>query len=61
MNSCYGFLAGLGAGMVVGAGLSMMNPKKSKQVKCQMEDSFQRFGSAMEEAMVTMMEELHHG
>lgn len=60
MNNCYGFLAGLGTGMVVGAGISMMQPKKSKQVKCKMEDSFHRFGCAMEQAMETMMDELHH-
>lgn len=61
MNSCYGFLAGLATGTLVGAGISMMMPKQSKQVKCQMEDSFSRFGSAMEQAMETMMDELHQG
>lgn len=61
MNNCYGFLAGMATGMVVGAGVSMMNPKKSKCIKHEMEDSFHRFGCAMEQAMETMANELHQG
>lgn len=58
MKTCGSFLIGMSAGMALGAGVVMMNPKRGKRMKRQVGQSFQKFGTAVEDALDAMMEEM---
>ena len=58
MNTCTGFWAGMGAGMVAGALLGMMVPSGKQSMKTPVGKSIQKLGNAVDQAVANIDSEM---
>lgn len=58
MKLCTGFWVGMGAGLVVGAGIGMMTPCGRQSMKTQVGKSIQKLGIAVDHAVDNIVSEM---